>query len=77
MSEIDKLESALWTALARSVTGRSRDLFYALDNLRVARDLADGRLMPDEKATRITGSNEFYEESLAQAHQVLGIAPAR
>ena len=76
MSELDKLERALWTALAGNVAGRSRVLFHALDDLRFSRDLTEGRLTPADEVIPITGVDEFYQDSVRQAYRVLGITPA-
>jgi len=76
MTELDKLERALWTALAGSVAGRSRNLFHILDNLRFARDLVEGRLTPGDEAIPLTGVDDFFQDSVRQACHVLGIAPA-
>jgi len=76
MSELDKLQKALSTALARSIGGQSRLLFDALQDLRLARDLSEGRLSRGERGLEITGTGEFCRDAVKEAYTVLGIAQA-
>jgi hypothetical protein len=76
MTELDKLERALWAALAGCVDGRARDLFGSLDDLRFARDLVEGRLTADDGGMVTTGIDEFLRQSVRQGYELLGIAQA-
>ena len=74
--ELDKLERALFTAVAQSIDGRAHDMFFALSNLRGTRDLAEGRWVPGPGAQVITGVEEYLAELVGEGYRLLGI-PAR
>ncbi len=76
-TEAKKLQSALFGLMASSISAGAERAFWAHQNLGVAIDLVEGRLAPvDDDVPQLTGIPQYYEESVQEAYQVLGITPA-
>jgi hypothetical protein len=76
-AELDKLDHALFSAVAQSTSGKAHDLFFVLMDLRTMRDMAEGRLVPSPGAMPITGSGEFLAELVETGYRLLGIPAGR